>query len=100
MKYRKFGKLDWKVSALGFGGMRLPVINKDFGKVDEPEVIRMMRYAFDHGVNYVDSAHGYHHGGSDIVIGKALQDGYRERCELLPNCRAMRSIRRKISTGV
>jgi hypothetical protein len=82
MKYRKFGKLDWKVSALGFGAMRLPVLNNDFGNVNQPEVIRMMRYAFDHGVNYVDSAYGYHHGTSDIVIGKALEDGYREKVRI------------------
>ena len=60
MKYRKFGKLDWKTSALGFGAMRLPVLNNDFGNVNQPEAIRMIRYAIDHGVNYVDSAWGYH----------------------------------------
>jgi len=68
MKYRKFGKLEWKVSALGFGGMRFPILNNNFGNVDEPEAIRMMRYAFDHGVNYVDSAWGYHHGNSENLL--------------------------------
>ena len=72
MKYRKFGKLDWKVSALGFGAMRLPVVNKNHNNIDEPEVIRMMRYAFDHGVNYIDSAWVYHGGNSERLVGRAL----------------------------
>jgi hypothetical protein len=62
--------------------MRLPILNNDFKNVNQLEAIRMMRYAFDHGVNYIDSAWGYHYGNSEVVIGKALQDGYRKKVRI------------------
>jgi predicted aldo/keto reductase-like oxidoreductase len=82
MQYRKFGKLDWKGSVLGFGAMRLPQNSQKPSDVNESEAIRMIRYAVDHGVNYVDTAYPYHEGQSERVVGRALKDGYREKVKL------------------
>jgi predicted aldo/keto reductase-like oxidoreductase len=81
MRYRRFGKLNWKVSVLGFGAMRLPLIAGDV-KINEPIAIRMMRYAIDNGINYIDTAYPYHRGTSEILVGKVLQDGYRKKIKL------------------
>ena len=80
MKYRAFGKTGWDTSVLGFGAMRLPV-NED-KSINEPEAIRMIRYAVDKGVNYVDTAYVYHDGLSEQLVGKALADGYRDKVKI------------------
>ena len=82
MQYRDFPNLEWQPSALGFGAMRLPIVNGDQANVDVPETVKMIRYAIDKGVNYVDTAYFYHGGNSEIAVGEALSDGYRERVKL------------------
>jgi hypothetical protein len=82
MQYRKFGSADWKASVLGFGAMRLPTLDGDSGKIDEPEATRMIRKAIDAGVNYVDTAWSYHREQGELFVGRALKDGYREKVHL------------------
>jgi uncharacterized protein len=79
MQYRKFGNLGFEVSALGFGAMRLP---EKHDAIDEAHATGMLRYAVDHGVNYVDTAYPYHAGKSEEFVGRALRDGYREKVKL------------------
>lgn len=79
MQYRVVPKNGDKLSALGFGLMRLP---QKSGKIDEEKAIAQIRYAIDQGVNYLDTAPPYHAGESERLLGKALQDGYREKVKV------------------
>jgi predicted aldo/keto reductase-like oxidoreductase len=81
LQYRKFGRLDWDVSILGFGAMRLP-FKDDVKNIDRKEATRMLHHAIDQGVNYVDTAYPYHGGEGEGFVGRALGGGCRERVRL------------------
>ena len=76
MIYKDFG--DLKLSALGMGAMRLPVLDGDDSRIDEGAVEEMVAYAMGQGINYYDTAWGYHSGNSELVMGKALSKYPRE----------------------
>jgi predicted aldo/keto reductase-like oxidoreductase len=82
MKYRRLGSKGPELSILGFGCMRLPVINGDEGRIEEAESTRLLHKAIDCGVNYVDTAYPYHQGNSELWLGRALQGKYREKVHL------------------
>lgn len=77
MIFRNFQ--DLKLSALGFGAMRLPTVNGNDSVIDEKAAAEMVEYAMKNGVNYYDTAWGYHDGNSEIVMGKALKNYPREK---------------------
>jgi predicted aldo/keto reductase-like oxidoreductase len=76
MIYRKFENLN--LSALGLGAMRLPVLNNSYREVDEVETAKMVSLALERGINYFDTAYGYHDGKSEVALGKALAQHPRE----------------------
>ena len=83
MKYRKMGSLDWEVSALGFGCMRLPPRRINRLRAETDESVKIIRSGIDQGINYIDTAWPYHLGDSEKILGHALKDGYREKVKLV-----------------
>jgi predicted aldo/keto reductase-like oxidoreductase len=83
MQYRNYGKLGYQVSAFGMGCMRLPrIIKDDKATVDREKAYELIRYAADNGVNYFDTAYGYHNMTSEEVLGEALEGGRREKVKI------------------
>lgn len=76
MILREFDEL--KLSALGMGAMRLPQVDGVYANIDEKETDKMVAYAMEHGINYYDTAWGYHDGQSETAMGKALSKYPRE----------------------
>ena len=79
MKYRTMGKLGIEASAFGLGCMRFNGAASGDSVIDEEKAISLIRRAIDGGVTYLDTAYVYLSRTSEIVLGKALKDGYREK---------------------
>ena len=83
MKYRSFPRVPGqRISVLGFGCMRLPVVDGDLRHIDEAPAQALVRQAIDGGLNYIDTAYPYHGGESEPFVGRALKDGYRDKVQL------------------
>ena len=88
MIYRRLNKTGIDLSILGFGCMRLPIVDNKPAMIDFPKAAQMLHFAIDHGVNYVDTAYFYHanifgqRGESEPFVGEALSGGWREKVHL------------------
>lgn len=77
MLYRKLGSTGETVSLIGLGGFHIAV------QKNEEDSIRLIRGAIDHGITFMDNCWDYHNGGSEVRMGKALRDGYRDKVFLM-----------------
>src|SRR5437870_8744657 len=77
MRYRPLGRTKEEVSVIGLGGHHIG------RQKDEKESIRIIRAAIDAGITFLDNCWDYHDGGSEVRMGKALQDGYRQKVFLM-----------------
>ena len=77
MPYRTLGRTGERVSAIGLGGYHMAVPQ------DEQDSIKIVRTAVDHGINFLDNCWDYHDGKSEVWMGKALRDGYRQKVFLM-----------------
>ena len=88
MLCRKFNKTGIDLSILGFGCMRLPIIDNKPEKIDYTKAKQLLHYAIEHGVNYIDTAYFYHatvfgqKGESEPFVGDALSGGWRKKVHL------------------
>ncbi|WP_242342726.1 aldo/keto reductase [Anaeromyxobacter terrae] len=87
MQYRSFPRSpDLRISSLGFGAMRLPVIGGESAAIDEETATAMVHEAIRAGVNYLDTAWVYHAGQSEPFLGRALRGGWRQQVQLATKC--------------
>ena len=86
MELRELGKTGIKVFPLGFGCMRLPTLTPGKPAIDCEKAIDLIRKGIDSGINYIDTAYPYHNKESEIVVGLALKNGYREKVILATKC--------------
>src|SRR5947209_7272477 len=78
MQYRPLGSTGEQVSAIGLGGWHIALKH-----VDEPLGLRIVRTAIDRGINFLDNSWDYNDGASEVRMGKALRDGYRDKVFLM-----------------
>jgi predicted aldo/keto reductase-like oxidoreductase len=85
LKYRKFGSLDWEASVLGLGTAVLPFAEDNPASHDSAASVKLIRYAIDQGVNYLDLGYPYDLKRQEriaCIVGDALQDGYLEKVRI------------------